>query len=129
MIKTQNYGKKSINFDTAFCTGILDWHNDERLTHSDHEAFYMCVHNDKSRHSLYDLIKMKSIISKQLPRMPKDYVCRLLFDPRHECLLVKDIMTTQVIGGICYRVFADRRFAEIAFLAISGEHQVKVVLV
>ena len=30
-----------------------------------------------------------------------------------------------IIGGICYRPYYEQKFAEIAFLAISGTEQVK----
>lgn len=38
-------------------------------------------------------------------------------------IIVKDDM--KVIGGICFRVFEPERFAEIAFLAITSNEQVR----
>lgn len=47
---------------------------------------------------------LKVIFSKQLPNMPKEYICRLLLDRRHRsCALVAKNGT--VLGGITYRVF------------------------
>jgi len=34
------------------------------------------------------LIDFKNIISRQLPKMPKEYIVRLVFDRNHECLLI-----------------------------------------
>jgi histone acetyltransferase len=50
------------------------------------------------------LMGLKVIFSKQLPNMPREYICRLLLDRRHRsCALVA--RNGQVLGGITYRVF------------------------
>lgn len=65
------------------------------------------------------LIDLKNIFSRQLPKMPKEYIVKLVFDRNHESMVIlKD--ETKVIGGICFRVFESERFAEIAFLAITS---------
>eukprot|EP00882_Tetradesmus_deserticola_P016588 GHRQ01017724.1.p1 GENE.GHRQ01017724.1~~GHRQ01017724.1.p1 ORF type:complete len:212 (+),score=39.13 GHRQ01017724.1:180-815(+) len=47
---------------------------------------------------------LKVIFSKQLPNMPREYICRLLLDRRHRsCALVA--RNGQVLGGVTYRVF------------------------
>ena len=73
------------------------------------------------------LIKQKSyfqnIFSHQLPRMPKEYITRLVFDPKHKTLaLIKD---GRPIGGICFRMFASQGFTEIVFCAVTSNEQVK----
>eukprot|EP00163_Fabomonas_tropica_P026823 TRINITY_DN5053_c0_g1_i1.p1 TRINITY_DN5053_c0_g1~~TRINITY_DN5053_c0_g1_i1.p1 ORF type:complete len:623 (+),score=164.61 TRINITY_DN5053_c0_g1_i1:1243-3111(+) len=69
------------------------------------------------------LAAMYKIFQTQLPRMPKDYVCRLVVDRRHRNLM---IMKNQVpFGGICFRPFYTQGFAEIVFCAISSDFQVK----
>ena len=56
--------------------------------------------------------------------MPKDYIARLVYDRAHLSLaLVR--MPLEVIGGITFREFRDRKFAEIVFCAVSSEQQVK----
>ncbi|OAQ57898.1 histone acetyltransferase GCN5 [Pochonia chlamydosporia 170] len=56
--------------------------------------------------------------------MPKPYVARLVYDRTHLSIaLVKPPL--DVVGGITYRPFSRRRFAEIAFCAISSDRQVK----
>jgi hypothetical protein len=39
--------------------------------------------NDGSRSSLKTLIDIKNVISQQLPKMPKNYITKILFDERH----------------------------------------------
>jgi len=34
------------------------------------------------------LTDLKNIISKQLPKMPKEYIVRLVFDKRHESMII-----------------------------------------
>ena len=70
------------------------------------------------------LTGLKNIFMKQLPKMPKEYITRLVYDPKHRGLAIvkKDL---RVVGGITYRPFEDRGFAEIVFCAITSNEQVK----
>lgn len=70
------------------------------------------------------LVNLKNIFSRQLPKMPKEYICKLIFDRRHEAIVIRK-RGHKIIGGICFRVYEEQRFAEIAFLAISAEEQIK----
>ncbi|KAG7355101.1 bromodomain containing protein [Nitzschia inconspicua] len=92
---------------------------------------YMMVTNDGKPESLIKLVALKSLFSKQLPKMPRAYIARLVFDRRHVSLAIlnenpatKDT-DEEVIGSICYRPFYDMKFAEIAFCAVNASHQVK----
>ncbi len=69
------------------------------------------------------LTAVKNIFSQQLPKMPKEYITRLVFDRKHRSMVaVKD---SKVVGGICYRPFFVQRFAEIVFCAITSSEQVR----
>ncbi|XP_063156810.1 histone acetyltransferase KAT2A [Candoia aspera] len=69
------------------------------------------------------LVGLQNVFSHQLPRMPKEYITRLVFDPKHKTLaLIKD---GRVIGGICFRVFPTQGFTEIVFCAVTSNEQVK----
>merc|ERR550539_447769 len=69
------------------------------------------------------LIALQNVFSHQLPRMPKEYITRLVFDPKHKTLaLVKD---GRPIGGICFRMFSSQGFSEIVFCAVTSNEQVK----
>ena len=82
------------------------------------------VNNDNERESLIILTGLKCIFQKQLPKMPKDYIARLVYDRTHLSIaIVKKPL--EVVGGITYRPFKGRRFAEIVFCAISSDQQVK----
>lgn len=70
------------------------------------------------------LIDLKNIFSRQLPKMPKEYISKLVFDRNHESLVILK-SKTKIIGGICYRKYPTQRFAEIAFLAVTAVEQVK----
>ncbi|KAL7470948.1 hypothetical protein ACHAXS_011224 [Conticribra weissflogii] len=89
------------------------------------------VQNDGSRQNLIRLIGLKSLFAKQLPKMPKEYIARLVFDRRHKSLALlstdprKKNSDEEIIGGICYRSYPEMRFAEIAFCAVSASQQVK----
>ncbi|XP_074659125.1 histone acetyltransferase KAT2A-like isoform X2 [Tubulanus polymorphus] len=76
-----------------------------------------------SKQTMLWLIEMQNVYSHQLPRMPKEYITRLVFDPKHKCLaLVKE---NKVIGGICFRMFPTQGFTEIVFCAVTSNEQVK----
>lgn len=50
---------------------------------SDGDVSFRIVVNDNSNEAAQDLIALKNIFSKQLPKMPKEYIVRLVFDRRH----------------------------------------------
>lgn len=82
------------------------------------------VENDGSRESMILLTGLKNIFQKQLPKMPKEYIARLVYDRNHKSIaLIRKPM--KVIGGICYRPFDEQEFAEIVFCAIASTEQVK----
>lgn len=69
------------------------------------------------------LIEVQNLFSHQLPRMPKEYITRLVFDPKHKCLVL--VKNSHVIGGICFRMFPSQCFTEIVFCAVTSSEQVK----
>jgi hypothetical protein len=89
------------------------------------------VTNDGERQNLIRLVGLKSLFARQLPKMPKEYIARLVFDRRHSSLALLSADPDKVdcdegiIGGICYRAYPEMRFAEIAFCAVSASQQVK----
>jgi histone acetyltransferase len=88
------------------------------------EIEFRVVNNDNERESLIILTGLKCIFQKQLPKMPKDYIARLVYDRTHLSIaIVKKPL--EVVGGITYRPFKGRKFAEIVFCAISSDQQVK----
>jgi hypothetical protein len=88
---------------------------------------FRVVNNDNTRENMIILTGLKNIFQKQLPKMPREYIARLIYDRNHLSLaIVKKPL--QVVGGITYRPFNHRRFAEIVFCAITSSEQVKVNL-
>ncbi|XP_059487013.1 histone acetyltransferase KAT2A [Neocloeon triangulifer] len=76
-----------------------------------------------SKQTITWLIGLQNVFSHQLPRMPKEYISRLVFDPKHKTLaLLKD---GRAIGGICFRMFVTQGFTEIVFCAVTSNEQVK----
>ena len=59
--------------------------------------------------------------------MPREYIARLVYDVSSRSIaIVKN--GYNVVGGVCYRPFPQRGFAEIAFFAVRSVDQVKVRL-
>ncbi|KAI1825791.1 histone acetyltransferase GCN5-like protein [Xylaria intraflava] len=88
------------------------------------EIEFRVVNNDGARDSWIVLTGLKCLFQKQLPKMPKDYIARLVYDRTHLSIaIVKKPL--EVIGGITFREFRDRKFAEIVFCAVSSDQQVK----
>ncbi|KAJ2643295.1 histone acetyltransferase, partial [Coemansia sp. RSA 1694] len=82
------------------------------------------VYNDSQDESMRRLTELKNIFQKQLPKMPKEYIARLVYDRNHSSLaIVKS--NGHVVGGITFRLFEQRQFAEIVFCAVSSSEQVK----
>ncbi|GAP89997.1 putative histone acetyltransferase GCN5 [Rosellinia necatrix] len=88
------------------------------------EIEFRVVNNDGERESWIVLTGLKCLFQKQLPKMPKDYIARLVYDRAHLSIaIVKSPL--EVIGGITFREFRNRKFAEIVFCAVSSDQQVK----
>lgn len=85
---------------------------------------FRVIANDGERDHLVWLTQVKNIFATQLPKMPREYIARLVFDRRHRSLLA--LRNERVVGGICYRPFPTQSFAEIAFCAVTSSEQVKV---
>ncbi|KDO35614.1 hypothetical protein SPRG_00458 [Saprolegnia parasitica CBS 223.65] len=82
------------------------------------------ITNDGTPDRMIQLMTLKNIFSKQLPKMPKEYIVRLVFDRNHHSMVILKNKKT-VVGGICYRPFLANHFGEIAFCAITASEQVK----
>ncbi|TIA73635.1 hypothetical protein E3P77_01065 [Wallemia ichthyophaga] len=79
---------------------------------------------DEQSQNLIILAGLKAIFQKQLPKMPREYIARLVYDRNHRSMaIVKEGL--QVRGGITWRPFESRAFSEIVFCAITGSEQVK----
>jgi histone acetyltransferase len=111
------------------------------------------ISNDGNSANYVLLTALKNIFQKQLPKMPREYITRLIYDRSHKSLLilrpasgeelkkiskceeedgsmpldqeVKEALKMVVVGGITYKGFFDRGFIEIVFCAISSTEQVK----
>ncbi|KAL4921701.1 hypothetical protein BDW62DRAFT_219046 [Aspergillus aurantiobrunneus] len=88
------------------------------------EIEFRVVNNDGSRDNTIILTGLKCLFQKQLPKMPKDYIARLVYDRAHLSIAIVK-MPLEVIGGITFREFQNRKFAEIVFCAVSSYQQVK----
>jgi len=71
------------------------------------------------------LIGLKNLFQKQLPKMPREYITRLVLDKNHISMAIVK-KGWRVVGGICYRPFESRDFAEIVFCAVDSSEQIKV---
>ncbi|OMJ20588.1 Histone acetyltransferase GCN5 [Smittium culicis] len=100
--------------------------NDVELNYSNSkdEFSFKIVENDDSIDSLIFLTGLKNIFQRQLPKMPKEYIAKLVYDKNH-CSLAIVKNNFDIIGGITYRSFEERSFIEIVFCAVSSSEQVK----
>ncbi|KAL9079131.1 MAG: hypothetical protein Q9157_001971 [Trypethelium eluteriae] len=89
------------------------------------EIEFRVVNNDNQRESLIILTGLKCISQKQLPKMPKDYIARLVYDRTHLSMaIVKKPL--EVVGLVSkLTLLGNLQFAEIVFCAISSDQQVK----
>lgn len=55
---------------------------------ADGSLSYKFVTNDGTDESLIELVNCKCLFGRQLPKMPKEYIVRLVFDRRHLCLMM-----------------------------------------
>ncbi|GAA5863303.1 hypothetical protein JCM5353_005558, partial [Sporobolomyces roseus] len=72
---------------------------------------FAVVTNDASPASMIILTGLKNIFQKQLPKMPREYIARLVFDRAHYSMAIVK-RGLEVVGGITYRPFEGQEFAE-----------------
>jgi histone acetyltransferase len=82
------------------------------------------VENDGRERSYIILTGLKNLFQRQLPKMPREYITRLVMD-RNSCGLAMIKHGYKVVAGITYRPFAHKGFLEIVFCAVSSANQVK----
>lgn len=115
---TTTTSRKQVQLPQPPCEPHIFYHATDN-----HKAKFIVISNDNSERNLVHLVCLKEIFSKQLPKMPREYIVRLLFDRQHQSLLCLD--GNQVVGGISFKPYPEQRFGEIAFCAVSATHQVK----
>jgi histone acetyltransferase len=122
---TNTTKEEKMEITTTTSTDELPFSRDEYAKNQEDAGLvsFRVVTNDGDPVHMVDLINLKNIFSTQLPKMPKEYIVRLVLDRNHHsmCLLKKN----KVIGGICFRPFPSQAFAEIVFCAITSSEQVK----
>jgi histone acetyltransferase len=62
------------------------------------EIEFRVVNNDGSRDSTIILTGLKCIFQKQLPKMPKDYIARLVYDRTHLSIAIVKKPGMEVLG-------------------------------
>lgn len=89
----------------------------------ENELDYRLIFNDGCEQSLIWLTMARNIFHQELSQMPENYISKLVFNKYHKTVvLIKDGV---VMGGICFRLFLERNFAEIAFCAVSSKQQIR----
>ena len=108
---------------------VLTFSRDEHAKKEEDKGIvsFRVAWNDGDPDHMLDLLALKNIFSFQLPKMPKEYIARLVLDRNHRslCICKNDEKGKRVIGGICFRPFQEVGFAEIVFCAITSTEQVK----
>ena len=93
---------------------------DQSVSHTE----FGVVHNDRKIDNMVQLLQLRNLFSKALVKMPRDYLIRMIFDRRHlTYTMYRDNGT--IVGGLCFRPFPHRCFAEVVFLAIAQGEQVR----
>ena len=117
--------KKDVNLECE--TGLGFSQRDKNVKTQEEKGLldFKVITNDGSMDNMKLLTDLKNIIAKQLPKRPKEYIVRLVFDRKHESMVIIKSGSQKVVGGICYRPNYTQGFIEIAFLAISSLEQVK----
>jgi histone acetyltransferase len=90
-----------------------------------HTIEYRIIANDEQPESMKLLSNTKQLFQKQLPKMPGEYIARLVYDKKHAAMVILQ-PPLDVLAGIMYRVFKDQYFCEIVFCAVHSHVQVRV---
>ncbi|KND04068.1 uncharacterized protein SPPG_01510 [Spizellomyces punctatus DAOM BR117] len=96
----------------------------KRILEEEQSGFvsFKLAHNDGRKENLVLLSRLKAVIQAQLPKMPREYIARVVYSREHFSYVVVRA-NREVIGGITFRPFEARKFAEIVFLAVLSGNQ------
>lgn len=73
--------------------------------------------------ALHLLCRAKELFQIQLPKMPREYILKQVFDRKHKTLCM--FHGDEMIGAVCFRAFFERRFCEVVFLAVDFHSQIR----
>lgn len=112
----------------------LDREEEKKNVFNTHNQRLKIVSTADPNSSLEFLLSVKQLFQKMLPKMPREYIIRQVFDPKHCCLVFtgapadNSVQTSQsnnhIIGAICYRPAFERSIVEIIFFAINSEFHI-----
>lgn len=79
--------------------------------------------------SYESLLHVKYLFQRMLPKMPKDYILRQVFDEHQCCMTLNEQIegkpsVFRIIGAILYRPCFPRSLLEIVFLAIDSDYHI-----
>jgi histone acetyltransferase len=112
--------------DASFATNSSAYNSRDLTAKHEEDAgalHFRIIRNDGAQQHMIWLTQAKNIFATQLPKMPREYIARLVFDRKHRSLIA--VKNNKVVGGICFRPFISNHFAEIAFCAVTSSEQVK----
>lgn len=78
----------------------------------------------------YDsLLHVKYLFQKMLPKMPRDYILRQVFDENQSCMTLNERIESKdgvfrIVGAVLFRPCFERGLVEIVFLAVDSEYHV-----
>ena len=79
------------NSEALVCeTGLGFSQRDKNVKYEEDKGLlqFKVIKNNSSITNLKLLTDLKNIIAKQLPKMPKEYIVRLVFDKKHESMVI-----------------------------------------
>lgn len=79
--------------------------------------------------SYESLLHVKYLFQRMLPKMPKDYILRQVFDENQCCMTINEQIegkpdVYRILGAILYRPCFVRNLVEIVFLAIDSDYHI-----
>ncbi|KFD49511.1 hypothetical protein M514_09622 [Trichuris suis] len=129
-IKNEYERREQLRRPHILLDSILELMPRDKLARIEEERGQIFVHvinnnlsQEQGKEKLFWLLQLQNVISQQLPRMPLEYVARILWDHKHKNIVL--IKNSIVIAGICFRMFVDQGFSEIVFCAVAANEQVK----
>lgn len=88
------------------------------------------VFSSSDPNTFYDsLVHVKYLFQRMLPKMPRDYILRQVFDENHCCMTLNEKIEGKdelfrIIGAVLFRPCFERKLVEIVFLAVDSEYHV-----
>lgn len=64
---------------------------------------------------------IRNIIFEQLPKMTKEYIMKIVFDPSNKTIICRSNQNNKILGCLTFKIYEEIKMTELIFLSIRSD--------